>query len=464
MKPFDEELVKGSIFRSVWKLSWPVVLLNLINGMHGHVDHILIGHYLPSPSNAANAAIGVAWQVFLVIVVFMASLFQGMNVLVARHAGRQDRDRLSKVVYACFLTGIYVHVFVVAPLGYFLAPYLLQFVEADAEVIHHALPYIRVLFVFGSPMFLMFMLTGAFQASGDPKTPLALGIMTTLINVGVSSLLIIGPGPIPAMGTMGAALGTVVATSTGSIIAIGIILSRKRIIQPPQHYRLIPDLKIIRMVARIGIPTGIQAVLLNIGGVFLLRFIGKLDHSASAQAAYTICYVQLFSLVTWTSFGLRAAASTLIGQNLGADEPERARRGVQVAAGVGAVWAALIGLVFWNFPETLLWLFQAVDEPIRGYGISLLRYLSFSGVMLAVALALTGGLQGAGDTKMPMYIAFLTQIVVLLGYCWILDQLGALTTDRIWFGILLSHTSRLVMTYIVFHRGRWALIHLELDH
>jgi Na+-driven multidrug efflux pump len=196
----------------------------------------------------------------------------------------------------------------------------------------------------------------------------------------------------------------------------------------------------------------------------LLRFIGKLDYSASAQAAYTICYVQLFSLVTWTSFGLRAAASTLIGQNLGADQPERARRGVQVAAAVGAVWAAMIGLIFWNFPESLLWLFQAVDEPIRSYGISLLRYLSFSGVVLAVTLALTGGLQGAGDTKMPMYIAFLTQIVVLLGYCWILDRSGALTTDRIWFGILLSHSVRLVMTYVVFHKGRWAQIRLELDH
>ncbi|MCC6143203.1 MAG: MATE family efflux transporter [Candidatus Hydrogenedentes bacterium] len=464
MKPFDEELVKGNIFRSVWKLSWPVVLLNLVNGMHGHVDHILIGHYLPSPTNAANAAIGVAWQVFLVVVVFMASLFQGMNVLVARHAGRQDRERLSKVVYACFLTGVYVHVFIVAPLGYFLSPHLLNFVEADPEVIHHALPYIRILFVFGSPMFLMFLLTGAFQASGDPKTPLLLGVMTTLINIGVSALLIIGPGPFPELGTMGAAIGTVAATATGAVIAIIIILGRKRIIQPPDHFHLIPDFNVIRSVARIGIPTGIQAVLLNIGGVFLLRFIGKLDYSASAQAAYTICYVQLFSLVTWTSFGLRAAASTLMGQNLGADQPERARLAVQVAAGVGAVWAAVVGLIFWNFPEALLWLFQAVDEPIRSLGVSLLRFLSFSGVILAVTLAFTGGLQGAGETKTPMYIAFLTQIVVLLGYCLILEYQHALTADRIWFGILLSHSVRLIMTYAVFRKGRWALIRLELDH
>lgn len=464
MKPFDRELVSGNIFRSVWKLAWPVVLLNIINGLHGHIDHILIGNYLPSETNAANAAIGVAWQVFLVIVVFMASIFQGMNVLVARHAGRQDRDRLSEVVYNCFLTGFLSHMLVIAPIGYLISPFLLDFVGADDEVRGHALPYLRVLFTCGAPLFFMFMLSGAFQASGDPKTPLALGILSTALNICISAVLIIGIGPFPPLGTLGAALGTVCATTICMGIGISLIMSRTRIIQPPKRWHPLPNLGIIRTVARIGVPTGVQAVLLNLGGVFLLRYIGKLEYSAAAQAAYTICYVQLFSLVTWTSFGLRAAASTLMGQNLGAEQPDRARKGVQVAALIGAAWGAGIGLVFWNYPEALLGLFRAVDEPVVGYGVSLLGYLAFSGVALAVSLAFTGGLQGAGETKMPMYIAFLTQIVILLGYCWVLDQTGALTPERIWLGILISHTIRLAMTYAVFRLGAWANIQVELDH
>ena len=285
MKGFDRDLVTGNIYRSVWKLAWPVTLLNLINGAHGFVDQILIGHYIPSASNAPNAAVGAAWQVFLVIVVFIASLFHGMNVLIARYAGRQDRDNLSRVAYQAFLASVYTLVLIMAPIGYVLAPHLLNFIEVAPEVYEHALPYLRVMFTCGAPLFLMFMFTGAFQASGDPKTPLKLGILSTFLNIMMIAVLITGAGPFPKLGTVGAALGTVFATSVSVILAVSLILRRRTLIQPPPRFSLIPELAVLRVVARIGIPTGVQGVLLNLGGVFLLRFIGKVEHSAAAQAA-----------------------------------------------------------------------------------------------------------------------------------------------------------------------------------
>ena len=463
MKEFDRDIVSGSILRSVWKLAWPVVLLNLVNGVHAFVDHILVGHFVASENNAANAGIGVAWQVFLVIVVFIASLFHGMNVLVARYAGRQDRERLSQVFYDAFLTAILILVFIVAPIGYFLAPYLLDFVNAETDVQRHALPYIRLLFVCSAPLFLMFMLTGAFQASGEPKIPLKLGVLTTVLNVILSAILIPGLGPIPAFGALGAGMGTVMAPAVSVIIALTLILRRRTIIQPPPRFTLLPNLKVIRTVARIGIPTGIQGVLLNLGGVFLLKFIGTLEHSSAAQAAYTICYAQLFSLITWPSFGMRAAAGTVMGQNIGAGDPARGKRAVAVAACIGASWAAVIGTAYWVFPGELLALFGAVDEPIVTYGKTFLHFLSFSGVFLATGLALTGGLQGAGETKIPMYIAFLSQIVILLGICQVFVLYGALTPTRVWAAVLVSHMSRLVITYTVFRTEKWAHTPVEFE-
>ena len=463
MKAFDEEIVSGSIFRSVWKLAWPVVLLNLVNGLHGFVDHVLIGHFVASDNNAANAAIGVSWQVFLVIVVFVASLFQGMNVLIARYAGKQDRENMSRVFHEAFLTSVLILV-VVAPIGYGLAPHLLRFAEAAPEVERHALPYLRILFTCGAPLFLMFMLTGAFQASGDPKVPLILGILATGLNIALSTLFITGPGPIPALGTVGAALGTVLAPLVSAAIALLLIARHKTLLQPPKRLKLIPDLSVVRVVARIGLPTGIQGVLLNIGGVFLLKYIGSLEFSAAAQAAYTICYSQLFMLITWPSFGLRAAAGTVMGQNIGAGKPQRGKRGVAVAACMGAAWAALIGLLFWAFPAELLWLFDVIHDPVLSYGKSLLHFLSFSGVLLATTLAMTGGLQGAGETKVPMYIAFLTQIVVLLGLCQFLAMRAMLRPETIWAAILVSHTDRLFLTYAVFRTEDWAHTKVELGH
>lgn len=466
MKKFDDQLVSGNIVRSVWKLAWPVTLLNLVNGMHGFVDHVLIGHYIQSDSNAGNAAIGAAWQVFLVIVVFIASLFHGMNVLISRYAGKQDRENMSRVAYESFLAAVYILVGVVAPIGYFISPHLLNFVEAEPEVKMYALPYLRLLFTCGAPLFLMFMLTGAFQASGDPKIPLLLGILTTALNITISTVLITGAGPFPPMGAVGAALGTVLAPVFSVSVSLILIFRRKTILQPPKDFHLLPDLSVMKVVARIGLPTGTQGVLLNIGGVLLLRFLGSMDDSisASAQAAYTICYAQLFSLVTWTSFGLRSAAGTLMGQNIGAGNPARGKSAVSVAATFGGVWAAAVGLLYWFLPAQLLGLFGAVDGPIVPMGVSLLRFLTFSGVVIAVTLALTGGLQGAGETKIPMYIAFLTQIVVLLGICWWFDWHGILTPERVWMSILISHLSRLALTWAVFRTEKWAHTEVELAH
>jgi len=428
------------------------------------VDHILIGHYIESEANAGNAAIGAAWQVFLVIVVFIASLFHGMNVLIARYAGRQDRDNMSRVAYESFLTALIILIFVVAPIGYVIAPYLLDFVQVNPEVKVHALPYLRLLFACGAPLFLMFMFTGAFQASGDAKTPLFLGILTTLLNIIISVILITGAGPFPQMGAIGAALGTVLAPIFSVAISIALIMRRKMILQPPEKFHLIPDFSVMKVVARIGLPTGTQGVLLNIGGVLLLRFLGSMDDaiSAAAQAAYTICYAQLFSLVTWTSFGLRSAAGTLMGQNIGAGNPGRGKAAVTVAASFGAAWAVFVGIFYWAYPRELLALFGAVDGPIVPMGVALLQYLAFSGVVLAITLALTGGLQGAGETKMPMYIAFLTQIVLLLGICWWYDLHGALTPERVWMAIFISHLGRLALTWAVFRTEKWAHTKVEL--
>lgn len=463
MKAFDLEIVSGSRLRSVWKLAWPLVSLNLINGAHGIVDHILVGHFITSEDSAANAAIGVAWQVFLVLVVFITSIFHGMNVLIARNAGRQDRDRLSRVFYTAFMASFAALTFVFGPIGYLCAPALLKLMNVPEAVAFHALPYLRILFLCGTPLFLMFLLTGAFHASGDAKVPLKLGVLTTLLNVVISTILITGLGIFTPLGVRGAALGTVLAPMVSGFMGLRLIYKRKAIIQPPDRLRLIPDMKILMNMMRIGIPSGLQGVLLNIGGVMLLWYISQLDNSAAAQAAYIICYTQLFSLVSWMSFGLRGASGTMMGQNIGAGNPRRGRQGVLIAGAVAGVWAAAVGLLYLTIPGTLLRLFNVAPGQVYDYAVILLRYLSVSGIVLGITQALTGGLQGAGATRPPMVIAFLTQIVALLGFSQIFLSLGRLTPEVIWTAILISHILRLLLTSIVFNKKGWehAIAHLD---
>src|SRR5207244_8774724 len=157
--------------------------------------------------------------------------------------------------------------------------------------------------------------------------------------------------------------------------------------------------RIIRELFRFGLPTGVQGIAMNIAGVLLLRFVGSLAHSAEAQAAYAVGYTELFSFITWTSVGLMSAAATVAGQNLGAGRPERAVRGVHVAAGLGLGLAAAIGILFLTIPRALLGLFGMTDPVVLVLGVQLLSFLSVSGLFVTVALTYTGGLQGTGGTR-----------------------------------------------------------------
>ena len=349
-RTFDRSIVEGSISRAVWKLAWPTVLTNVIGGLQGVVDHAMVGHFV---GFTANAAIGVSWQIFLVVMVFVSSLFTGMGVLVSRFAGAGDREKADRAVYQAFLTSTALSLGVLAPLGYVLSPTLLELVNATPAVAAEALPFLRLMFVFSFGMMTFFMLGGALRAAGDAKTPLRLGVGLTVMNIVFNVILIRGLGPIPAFGTAGAAMGTSLAGGILSIYSVSRLVRGHWVIGFPRG-KWRPEWGTIRELFRFGLPAGLQGVAMNIGGVLLLRFIGSLQQSAEAQAAYAIAYTELFSLITWTSVGLMGATGAIVGQNIGAGHIERANEGVYVAAKLGLAMAAGLAFLFLAIPRALL--------------------------------------------------------------------------------------------------------------
>ena len=457
-KGFDRSIVEGPISSAVWKLAWPTMLQNVIGGLQGIVDHAMVGHYV---GYTGNAAIGVSWQIFLVVMVFISSLFTGMGVLVARFAGANEPDKVNRTVYQAFITAAFLAVGILAPIGYFLSPVLLDLVNATPEVRAEALPYIRIMFLFSFGMMVFFMLGGALRSAGDPKTPLRLGIMLTVLNLTFNVILIRGLGPIPAFGTKGAAMGTVLAGGILTVFAITRLFSGKWVVAFHRGMRLAPDVNIIKSLFKFGIPTGIQGVVMNIGGVVMLGFVGSLAVSGQAQAAYTVGYTQLFSLITWTSVGLMGASAAVAGQNLGAGHPERTIQGVHTASKIGVGVALLVGGLFLTIPRVLLGVFGMEDPVVLDLGVELLMYLSVSGVFVAVALSYTGGLQGTGDTKSPLYISLVSQFALPIGICAVIQATRGLEPRHIWLAIVLGHVTRSALSMIRFRQGKWR--HIEVD-
>jgi len=457
---YDRSLVEGPLLPAVWKLAWPTMLQNIVSGLQGLVDHIMVGNYV---GFTANAAIGVSWQIFLVVVVFISSLFTGMSVLVARFTGRNEPDKVDRTIYQAFLTAIGLSLGVMAPLGYVLAPALLDFVNAAPDVQTEALPYLRIMFVFSAGTLVFFMLGGALRSAGDAKTPLRLGIVVTVLNIALNVVLIAGFGPIPAFGTTGAAMGTVIAAGVVSTYALYRLWTGGWVVGFPHGGPWGPDWSIIRELFRFGLPTGIQGSAMNVGGVLLLSFVGSLAASAAAQAAYAVSYTQLFSLITWTAVGLMGAAAAVAGQNLGAGRPDRSAGAVHVAAGIGLATAAFAGLLFFFLPRQLLGLFGMNDPVAVELSVQLLRVLAFSGLFIAVALTYTGGLQGTGDTRSPLYISIVSQVVLPIGMCFAIQRLSTLDAMDIWVAILLGHVTRCALSVLVFRRGKWRDIEVNIS-
>ena len=452
-KKFDRSLIEGPLAPAVWRLAWPTMLQNLVAGLQGVVDHALVGNMM---GYAANAGIGVAWQIFLVVIVFMASLFTGQAVLVARYAGKGDHDTVNKVVYQAFITAVGMFA-VLAPIGYFATPFLLSLVNAAPEVRAQALPFLRINFVFSIGMLLFFMLSAALRAAGDAKTPLRLGITMTVLNLVFNLLLI------PRFGTAGSAMGTATASALVSGYALWLLFSGKLVIRFTRQLCTRPDWTVIRSLFKFGLPTGVQGIAMNVAGVMLLRFIGGLEHSAAAQAAYTISYTELFSMITWTSVGLMGAAATIAGQNLGAGQPERALQGVYTAARFGLIVAAIVSAMFFLIPNQLLGIFGAGDGGhVSEIGRQLLRYLAISGFFISGALTFTGGLQGTGDTKSPLVITLVSQIAIPLGLCTVLQSMRPLVPSDIWLAILLGHFTRCALSFLRFRQGKWRGIKVEI--
>jgi putative MATE family efflux protein len=453
VRPFDRSLVEGPIGPAVWKIAWPTMLQNMISGLQGVIDHAMVGHFV---GYTANAAIGVSWQIVIVVIVFGTSVFSGMGVLVARFAGADQPETVNRVVYQAFLTAAGMSV-IMGVVGWFAAPGLLDLINAAPAVQAEALPFLRAILVGILGMMIFFMLSGAFRAAGDSRTPLWLGVMMTALTIAFNLVLI------PIYGTIGAAFGTILSSTSVAAFGVWRMTRPDSVIHFEPGMSKAPDWSIIRALFRFGLPTGVQGIAMNVAGVMLLRFIGSLEHSAAAQAAYAVGYTELFSFITWTSVGLMSAAATIAGQNLGAGRPDRVVEGVWVASRIGLCVAAAIGIVFLSIPRLLLAMFGMDDPVVVGIGVQLLRFLALSGLFISVALCFTGALQGTGDTRSPLYISVISQIGVPLGICSVLQATGNLTAPGIWTAIVLGHMTRCGLSIARFRHQKWRGIRVEIS-
>jgi putative MATE family efflux protein len=306
-------------------------------------------------------------------------------------------------------------------------------------------------------MLIFFMLGGALRSAGDAKTPLRLGIMMTALNL-ICNLILI-----PGFGTRGSAMGTAIAAGVAASTGLYLLFAKKLVVKFSRNMNWRPDWQIIGSLFKFGLPTGFQGIAMNVAGVIMLRFIGSLQQSAAAQAAYAVGYTQLFSLITWTSIGLMGATAALAGQNLGAGKPGRSILAVHTASRIGLSLAATLGLLYILIPQQLLAIFGMKDPVVIDLGKELLRYLSLSGLFITIALVYNGGLQGTGDTRSPLFITLISQFAIPIGFCSVIQSQRGLQPGDVWLAIVLGHACRAMLSFLRFRQGKWKDIEVKIS-
>lgn len=376
------------------RLALPAAGEQLLAMMVGIVDTFLVGHI----GAAALAAVGLANQwVFLTNALFGA-IGVGSTALIARAVGAKDTEFANRVLRQSVILGAGIGL-AATLLGVTLARPAVAAMGAAPEALGLGTTYLRIVAAVFFPATLMFICNAALRGSGDTRTPLRIMFIVNAINIVVAWSLINGAFGLPRMGVAGSAIGAATARLTGGVLAVTTLAKGRGALRLVLD-RLRPDWDIIRRILRVGIPSGLEQLLFRFGQMSYARVVATLG--TAAFAAHQVA-LNAESLSYMPGFGFAVAATTLVGQALGAQAPKEAERNGYTAFAIGAALMGVMGIVFILFSLPLVSFFTS-DPEVIALGTGPLRIVGLAQPALAATMIINGALRGAGDTKYPLYI------------------------------------------------------------
>jgi putative MATE family efflux protein len=434
--------------RDVLRLALPAMGEQMLSMMVGIVDTFLVGHLGASPL----AAVGLANQWVFMAMTLFGAIATGSTALIARFIGAEDPEQADQVLRQSMLlaTGIGL---VASTLGLLFAPAAVLALGAQGEVIQLSTDYLRVvssIFFFST---LMFVGNASLRGAGDTRTPLFIMLVVNAINVVVAWTAINGPFGLPRLGVVGSALGAATGRLVGGVLVVAILLRGRAGIRL-RLAALRPDLDMIRRILHVGLPTGLEQVLMRTGQMFFARILAEMGMVAYAANQVAI---NALSISFMPGFGFALAATTLVGQGLGAEDPEGAEQRGYVAYRIGAGLMTVIGLAIVLFPAQIMGFFTNEPEVIA-LGTMPLRVVGLVQPMLAASMIFTGALRGAGDTRFPMVVTGASIWFVRLPVAYLLALSLGWGLVGAWSAMALDFSLRGTVNFFRYRSGRWKTI------
>ncbi|MGR8918805.1 MAG: MATE family efflux transporter [Gammaproteobacteria bacterium] len=441
----DHDLTHVPIERGVVLLAIPMVLEMAMEAVFAITDIF----WVASLGADAVAAVGLTEAVMTLVYAVAVGLGMGVTALVARRVGEGDDEGAARVAGQTLWLGAAASALVAtAGIGYGVD--ILRLMGADAGIIGGA-AYTRVLLGGSLTVVYIFLLNAAFRGAGLPGIAMRALVLANAINIVLDPCLIFGLGPFPELGVAGAA----VATTLGRGVAVAWLLVKlfersPHLCVAPRH--LAVDWRVMRRLVEVSLGGIGQFLVATASWVFLMRLVAA--YGALAIAGYTIA-VRIFDFTFLPAWGLSNSAATLVGQNLGAGQPARARAAVAVVMRYTLAYMGLVALAFLLADRALVGMFTA-DAAIVDYGADCLRIVALGYLPFALGMVLAQAFNGAGDTWTPTWINLLAFWALQIPLAWTLARVFGLGPRGVFVAITVAESALAVLAWWQYRRGRWA--------
>ena len=440
-----QDFTAGSLNRAILLLAIPMVLEMVLESLFAVVDVFWVGRLGPD----AVATVGLTESMLSLVFAVGLGLSLSTTAMVARRIGEKDSAGAAVAGVQAIAIGLAVSVIIGLPC-WFLAPSLLRLMGASPEIVTEGTGYARVALGGSGVVLLLFLNNAIFRGAGDAAIAMRLLWVSNIINLILDPCLIFGLGPFPRLGVTGAA----VATFTGR--SIGVAYQFYRLLRGTERIRILRqqiriELRVLLRLLRVSLTGILQFAIAHTSWIGLVRIVSLFG--ATAVAGYTIA-VRIIIFVILPSWGLSNAAATLVGQNLGAKQPQRAETSVWRTGFYNMLYLGTVGVFFVLLAEPVVRLFTH-DPLVVPLAASCLRILSYGNIAYAYAMVMLQAFNGAGDTMTPTVVNLFGFwfLEIPLAYCLAIP--AGLHSAGVFFSVVIAEAAIAGVSIFLFKRGRW---------
>lgn len=438
------ELTEGDLFRGLITIAAPIVAGNVLQSGLELVDLFFVGRL----GSEAIAGVAMSTSIVMVLMTIIIGIVTANTAFVSRYYGAKNYDMVAKGVSHTLILGL-VFSILLSVVGILYAEDMLLLLGAEPNVALLGASYLTVLFTGSVTLVELWVINSSFQSCGDATTPMLLVVLANILNIALDPLLIFGYGVVPACGVAGAAYATIISRSVAFAIAFALLLSGRSPI--PFSFRTKFEFSLAWRLIRVAVPNSVQSGLRSVTFLAMMAIVAVFG-TASLSAYGIVGRLELVALMP--GFGIATATAVIVGQNLGAKKPERAEAGVRLSALMNGGFMALMGAIFYLAAPAIVEVFDPSGASTE-IGVSYLQTVAPFYVFIAVAIILGFALNGAGDTKKPMYATLFSMVLFQVPLACILPDLLGIGIAGVWLAVICGMILQMGMLFAMYRHGGW---------